>query len=363
MGGRGRAQTRSLSYGELWHETARLAEGLTSLGIGPGDAVGLLLPMVPEVVVALYACAAIGALAIPIFSGFSASAVASRLQDAQAVALITCDAFPRRGRPIPAKQTADAAVAASPTVRHVVVLRRLGVDVPFDAARDVWWDELVASEPGTFEPILVESEHPVLLCYTSGTTGRPKGAVHVHGGFLVKIAAEVAYQADFQPGERLHWVTDMGWIMGPWLVVGTHALGGTILLFDGAPDYPDASRVWQLAERHRLAFLGVSPTLIRAVKQHGDELLEGIDLSALRLFGSTGEPWNPEPYLWLFERVGGSSTARSSTSRAAPRSEPASWPRRTSCRTSRAPSAGRRSAWTSTSSTTTASRCAARSAS
>src|SRR3954452_11612506 len=297
--------TRTLTYAELWHETSRLAEGLSSLGIGRGDAVGILLPMVPEVVVALYACAAIGALAIPIFSGFSASAVASRLQDAKAVALITCDAFPRRTRPIPVKQTADAAVAASPSVRHVVVLRRLGVDAPFSAGRDVWWDELVAAEPGTLQPILVESEHPALLCYTSGTTGRPKGAVHVHGGFLVKIAAEVAYQADFQPGERLHWVTDMGWIMGPWLVVGTHALGGTILLFDGAPDYPDASRLWQLAERHRLAFLGVSPTLIRALKQHGDERLHGIDLGAVRLFGSTGEAWTPEPYLWLFETVGG----------------------------------------------------------
>jgi acetyl-CoA synthetase len=298
-------ETRELTYAELAHEVRRAAEGLASLGIGREDAVGLLLPMTPEVVIALYACCAVGALAIPIFSGFSAPAVAARLQDAGAVALMTCDAFPRRERPVVAKRTADEAAAASPTVRHVVVVRRLGAEIPWTEGRDHWWHELLDAQPGKLDPVPVSSEHPFMLAYTSGTTGRPKGAVHVHGGFLVKIASEVAYLADHRPGDRLHWVTDMGWIMGPWVTVGTHALGGCVMLYDGAPDHPDAARLWRLVERHGLTFLGVSPTLVRALEQHGETPLGGIDLSSLRLFGSTGEPWNPEPYLWLFDTVGG----------------------------------------------------------
>jgi acetyl-CoA synthetase len=144
-----------------------------------------------------------------------------------------------------------------------------------------------------------------MLAYTSGTTGRPKGAVHVHGGFIVKMASEGRYTGDLQPGDRIHWMTDIGWIMGPWLLANSHGLGLTAMLYDGAPDYPDAGRIWRLAERHRLTFLGVSPTLVRALRQAGDQLVDESDLSALRLFGSTGEPWNPDPWLWLFQRVGG----------------------------------------------------------
>jgi acetyl-CoA synthetase len=297
--------TRSLSYAELAREVARFAEGLEELGVRSGDAVALLMPMIPEVAIAYYATAAIGALVVPIFSGFSASAVASRLEDSRAVALITVDAFMRKGRPVAAKATADEAVARAPGVRTTVVVRLTGEPVAWQDARDVWWHELVDGKPGARRATPVGSEHPFMLAYTSGTTGRPKGAVHVHGGFLIKMASEGRYTGDLQPGDRIHWLTDMGWIMGPWLLANAHGLGLTALLYDGAPDYPDPGRIWRLAERHRLTFLGVSPTLVRALRQAGDEALDGVDLSALRLFGSTGEPWNPEPWLWLFERVGG----------------------------------------------------------
>ena len=297
--------TRSLTYEELAREVARCAEGLEAIGVRAGDAVALLMPMAPEVVIAYYAIAAIGALVVPIFSGFSASAVASRLEDSRAVALITVDAFMRRGRPVPAKAAADDAAARAPTVRNVIVVRHTGEPVTWQDGRDLWWHELLADRPGTRRATPVDSEHPFMLAYTSGTTGRPKGAVHVHGGFLVKMASEGRYTGDFQTGDRIHWMTDIGWIMGPWLLANSHGLGLTAMLFDGAPDFPDQGRIWRLAQRHRLTFLGVSPTLVRALRQGGDGLLDRVDLSALRLFGSTGEPWNPEPWLWLFERVGG----------------------------------------------------------
>jgi acetyl-CoA synthetase len=297
--------TRSWTYAELAYESARLAEGLAALGVGEGDAVALLLPMVPEAVAALYAVAALGALAVPIFSGFSAPAVASRLVDSGATVLITCDAYPRRGRPVAVKETADRAAADAPALRHVVVVRRLGTEISSQEGRDVWYHDLVADRPGVRRATQVESEHPVLLGYTSGTTGRPKGAVHVHAGLLVKFASETAYIGDLGQGDRVHWSTDLGWIMGPWLVLGVHALGGTVALLDGAPDFPDPGRLWQLVERHRLTFLGVSPTLVRALRQAGDEHHRNADLSTLREFGSTGEPWNPEPYHWLAGEVGG----------------------------------------------------------
>ncbi len=297
--------TRSLTYTELAREVARFAEGLEALGMKSGDAVALLMPMAPEVAIAYYAVAAIGALVVPIFSGFSASAVASRLEDSRAVAVITVDAFMRRGRPVPAKATADEAIARSPGVRHVVVVRHTGQPVEWQDGRDIWWHELVEGRPGTRRATPVDSEHPFMLAYTSGTTGRPKGAVHVHAGFLAKITTEGRYTCDFQAGDRIHWLTDIGWIMGPWLLANAHGLGLTALLYDGAPDYPDPGRIWRLAERHRLTFLGVSPTLVRALRQGGENPVGGVDLSALRQFGSTGEPWNPEPWMWLFDAVGG----------------------------------------------------------
>jgi acetyl-CoA synthetase len=301
-------EVRQLTYAELRREVDRIAAGLRSLGIRKGDPVAVFMPMVVEAVIAAYAIAKLGAIYMPIFSGFAPPAVAARLQDAEAKALITADGGLRRGAEALMKPAADEAVGDSPSVRHVVVLQRLGADVPMTPARDITWAELRVNgekaEPGGVEPEDTGSEDPLMIAYTSGTTGRPKGAVHVHGGFLVKMASETAYQTDLHPGEVLYWVTDMGWIMGPWEMVGAGAQGATVVLYEGAPDWPQPDRVWASVERHRVNLLGVSPTLIRALKPHGDEHHRKHDLSSLRVFGSTGEPWNPEPYRWLSEVVG-----------------------------------------------------------
>jgi acetyl-CoA synthetase len=298
--------TRTLTYAELRTLTDRFAAGLAARGVREGDAVGLFLPMIPETVAALLAVAKLGAFFLPIFSGYGAEAVALRLSDAGAVALITADGFTRRGKPVPMKETADAAVASVPSVHTVVVVPRLGRDdVPMKADRDLMLADLLAGVPDRFDAAVVDSEHPLLVAYTSGTTGRPKGSVHVHGGFLAKIAEEVAFQMDLRPGEKLFWLTDIGWIMGPWEIIGTLANGGALVLYDGAPDHPGPDRLWALVERHRVDILGVSPTLVRALMAHGDKPVAAHDLSSLRVLGSTGEPWNEAPWQWFFETVGG----------------------------------------------------------
>ncbi len=297
---------RSVTYAELQVMANRLAHALRELGVRKGDRVGIFMPMAPEIVAATLACAKLGAVYLPIFSGFAAEAVATRLQDADAKVLVTADGFPRRGAPVRMKETADQAVALSPSVEHVVVWRRLGRDeAPWDDRRDHWWDDLLGGQPPGFENERLDSEHPLFIAYTSGTTGKPKGSVHVHGGFLVKIASEVAFQADLHQDETLFWVTDLGWIMGPWEIVGAGALGATVFLFDGAPNHPAPDRIWDMIERHRISTLGISPTLVRALIPAGEEHVRKHDLSSLRILGSTGEPWNPDPYLWFFNEVGG----------------------------------------------------------
>jgi acetyl-CoA synthetase len=296
---------RRVTYRELRETADRLANGLASLGVGSGDAVGIYLPMTPEAVASVMASAKLGAVFLPIFSGFGADAVATRLADASARVLITADGFPRRGRIVGMKEVADEA-AASAAVEHVVVVDRSHRDdAPFDPSRDVRWDELLAGQPDRFETVELDPEHPLFVAYTSGTTGRPKGAVHVHGGFLVKVAEEVAYQTDVQRGDLLFWFADLGWIMGPWEIVGATALGATVFLFDGAPNHPGPDRIWSMVERLRITHLGVSPTLIRALIPAGEDVVRSHDLASLRILASTGEPWNPEPYRWFFDEVGG----------------------------------------------------------
>ncbi|HEX6262758.1 MAG TPA: AMP-binding protein [Actinomycetota bacterium] len=297
---------RSVTYRELREMADRLANGLASLGVGQRDAVGIFMPMAPETVAAVLACAKLGAVYLPIFSGYAADAVATRLRDADAKVLLTADGFPRRGTEVAMKEIADEAADVSPTVEKVVVWSRLGrSDLPWRADRDLRWEELTEKAAHSFETLSVDSEHPLFIAYTSGTTGRPKGSVHVHGGFTVKIAEEVAYQTDVQRGDVLFWVSDLGWIMGPWEITGAGALGATVFLYEGAPNHPEPDRIWDMVERHRITHLGISPTLIRALIPAGDEWVERHDLSSLRILGSTGEPWNPDPYLWFLEKVGG----------------------------------------------------------
>ncbi len=292
---------RSLTWLELSREVRRLAEALRRLGIGEGDAVGIFLPMAPEAAIASHACAHIGAVQVPIFSGFAGPAVSSRLADARAKAVLTADGSYRRGRLMPMKQVLDDALEETPTVEHVVVWRRAGVVCPMASGRDVWWDEIVADEPGSLDATQVESEAPYLIAYTSGTTGLPKGALHVQGGFLLSIVRETAYQADLRPGDRVLFSTDMGWIMGPWTVVGAMARGATIVFMEGAPDRPP-DRVWRIVADERVTMLGVSPTLVRALIPYGEP---HTDLSSLRAVVTTGEPWNRGPYDWLDEHVCG----------------------------------------------------------
>ena len=295
-------ETRTLTGAELRGLTDRIASGLAARGVTEGDAVGLFLPMRPETVAALFAVAKLGAVFLPIFSGYGSEAVAIRLQDARAVAVVTADGFFRRGKLVAMKETADAAVAQAPSVHTVLVVGNDRDDTPMRAGRDIRLDDLPEAR---FETRVVDSEHPLFVAYTSGTTGRPKGAVHVHAGFTVKVAEEVAFQTDLRKGERLFWLTDIGWIMGPWEIVGTLAAGGTLLLYDGAPDFPDAARLWSFVEGHRVNVLGVSPTLIRALMAHGDRPVRAHDLSSLRVLASTGEPWNEAPWRWYFEVIGG----------------------------------------------------------
>src|SRR3989454_6501573 len=295
----------SMTWRELSDAVFRLAEGLASLGIGAGDAVGIFLPMSPQVAIASHACAHLGAVQVPIFSGFAAPAISARLADAKAKALITADGSMRRGHVVPMKAIADEALESAPTVTHTVVWRRLGFeDVPMVIGRDRFWDELVDGTSGDLEAVQVDSEEPYLLAYTSGTTGRPKGALHVQGGFLASIAREAAYQSDIHAGDRVHFATDMGWIMGPWTVVGCGAVGATVVYAEGAPDFPP-DRLWKLVESERVTMLGVSPTLVRALIPKGDPQT---DMSTLKAICTTGEPWNRDPYHWLFEKVGGGNT-------------------------------------------------------
>ena len=297
--------TRTLTYAELSADVNRFANGLMELGIGPGDAVGVFMPMVPEAVIAAYTIAKIGAIYMPIFSGFGAPAISTRLDDAQAKVLITSDGFYRRGQKVPMKETADEAVASSPSVRHVVVFRRFpDMEVPV-GDRDVTWDATVGGMSTDLPAPEFDPETPFMIAYTSGTTGKPKGSVHVQGGFLVKIAQEVAYQLDVKPDDVLYWVTDMGWIMGPLEMVGTHAAGACVFMYEGAPNFPGPDRLWQMCAAHGVSILGVSPTLVRALMPAGEEAVRKHDLSKLRIMGSTGEPWNPEPYRWFHEVVGG----------------------------------------------------------
>jgi len=297
-------ETRSVTYGELEGEVNRLANALLSLDIRANDTVGIFLPMCAETVIATLAVTRIGAIYTPCFSGFGAQAVASRLQDCGAKLLITADGFHRRGQLVRMKQTADEAVAACPTVRHVLVLRRVGDEIPWSSGRDRWWHEAVAGQSSECAPLPVEADHPALIIYTSGTTGRPKGAVLTHGGFLIKTAHDFGYLFDVGESDRLFWLTDLGWLMGPMLITAALSLGATAVLFEGTPDSPQPDRLWALVERHRITIMGISPTAVRALMPHGAEWVERHDLSSLRILASTGEPWNPEPYRWLFEHVG-----------------------------------------------------------
>lgn len=294
---------RSWSYRELHREVAQLAGALSREGIGRGDTIGIYMPMSPEMAAVLYAAFKIGAICIPIFSGFAAGPLAARLSHAKAKILFTADGTLRRGNRVEIKRSADEAAAAIPSLRRMVVLPRLGIDVDWNAPRDRWYADFLAtgSEAAT---LAVDSETPALILYTSGTTGAPKGTVHTHGGCLAQIGKELAYHFDVKPSDRFFWLTDIGWMMGPWMIIGVHLQGGTVFLYEGAPNHPGPDRLWEMIDRHRITHLGISPTAIRVLIRGGTKAPARHDLSSLRILGSTGEAWDLESYLWFFEKIG-----------------------------------------------------------
>jgi acetyl-CoA synthetase len=308
---------RTFTYKELREEVNKMAAALRSLGLGKGDAIGVFMPMVPEIVIAMLAIIKIGAIFLPLFSGFGAAAIVSRLKDAEAKALFTAAGTYRRGKFCAMKPVADEAAVQTLTLKHLIVLQTESVgeavSFPFQTEREPnrfpyrthSWRELL-NQRSNFEHQTERTgaEDPMMIIYTSGTTGKPKGAVHTHCGFPIKSAQDMWQGLDLHPDETLFWMTDMGWMMGPWEVFGTLLLGATMMLYDGAPDFPGPDRVWSLIDRHKVTALGVSPTLIRALRRYGDEIVHRHDLSPLRKFASTGEPWNPDPWMWLFQNVG-----------------------------------------------------------
>ncbi len=293
-------EVREISYKELLEQVKYCAAGLRANGLNKGDAIGIHLPMMIETVVALLAIARIGAIAVPVFSGYGVEAISSRFNAVRARAIITCDEFPRRGKPFNAFEIAKEAWENCPTIKKKFVV-----------SRHKWGSfnklmELGQKKVKVFPSRKTWANDPLIILYTSGTTGKPKGIAHVHGGFPIKAAQDMAFGTDVSRGTRISWVTDLGWMMGPWLIYGALINGATMVCYDGSPDYPNPDRMWEFCAKHQVEILGISPTLVRGLATKGDDLPKKHDLSNLRAFASTGEPWNPEPWRWLFEVVGDS---------------------------------------------------------
>ena len=270
--------TRQYTYRQLRDEVNALSRGLMALGVQPGDRVGLFLPFTPEVAIALLAVSRIGAVALPLFSGFGPEPVQTRLQDAEARWLFVADGFPRRGKTVPMKEVADTALPTIDTVERVIVVERAGRGLTLNPQREIGYTDLL--QPGAFEPPAFDSDHPCMMIYTSGTTGKPKAAFHVHAGFPIKAAQDMYHLFDLKPSDTISWLTDIGWMMGPWLIMGGLILGATVFMYDGSPDYPAPDRLWTLVERHQITVLGITPTLIRALMREGDEYA---DLSLIHI--------------------------------------------------------------------------------
>jgi acetyl-CoA synthetase len=298
--------TRSLTYAQLRDEVARCANALQQLGVGKGDRVNIYLPMIPELPVAMLACARIGAIHSVVFAGFSSRALVDRIEDADARTLITADGAFRKGQTVPLKDNADAAMQQTSRIGACLVVQRTGEDVTMRDGRDHWYHELVGGQSTDCPPQAMDAEDPLYILYTSGTTGKPKGIVHTTGGYLTHVTATTRLVFDVKPDTDVYWcAADIGWVTGhSYIVYGPLANRVTSLLYEGAPDHPAPDRLWEMVARHRATILYTAPTAIRAFMKHGPELPAKHDLSSLRLLGTVGEPINPEAWTWYHQHVG-----------------------------------------------------------
>ena len=294
-----------VSFGELHKQANQVANALTALGVHPGDRVGIYMPMVPAVIASLYGCFKCGAIAVPIFSGFGVDATAARLEDAGCEVVIGGDGAYRRGSVIPLAETLTAAIDQAGCVEELIVYEHVGAELPPMSASVHRWEAVVGGAQMAFATLELPADHPSMLLYSSGTTGDPKGIVHTHAGALIQPGKEIYFNFDHQPDDVFFWVSDIGWMMGPWMLIGNHLFGGTIVMYEGAPDHPTAGRLLEVVDRHHVTVFGISPTAIRALRQEGDDWVRRSDLSSLRILGSTGEPWDVESWMWFFEEVGG----------------------------------------------------------
>ena len=299
-------QVRRITYGELYGDVNKFANVLKRLGVGRGDRVAIYLPMVPEVAVAMLACARIGAVHTVVFGGFSAESLRDRINDAGAKLLITADGGYRRGAIVPLKQNADDALQATPSIEHVVVLRRTGQTVTFKTGRDLWWTEVMRTAEPHCPPEAMDAEDPLFILYTSGTTGKPKGILHTTGGYLTQAYATTKWVFDLKDSDVFWCTADVGWVTGhSYVVYGPLALGVTEVMYEGAPDHPAKDRFWAICAKHGVTVFYTAPTAIRAFMKWGTELPARHNLSKLRLLGSVGEPINPEAWMWYQEHIGG----------------------------------------------------------
>jgi acetyl-CoA synthetase len=298
-------EERVITYRELLEEVSRFANGLKSLGVRRGDRVAIYLGMIPELPVAMLACARIGAPHSVVFGGFSSDSLRDRINDAQTKVLITSDGGYRRGSVVPMKANADEALAECPSIEHVVTVRRTGGDHPFTPGRDVWYHELIAEQPAECEPEHMDAEDPLYLLYTSGTTGKPKGIVHTTGGYMTQVAGSHRMIFDIHDDDVFWCAADIGWVTGhSYIVYGPLANHTTGIMYEGAPDWPDKDRFWSIVEKYKATILYTAPTAIRAFMRWGVEFPQKHDLSSLRLLGSVGEPINPEAWMWYWEFIG-----------------------------------------------------------
>jgi len=296
---------RTLTYRQLHQEVCRMANALTALGLKRGDRVAIYMPMVPEAAIAMLACARMGVIHTVIFGGFSSEAIKDRVNDCQARVIITADGGWRRGRIVELKGNVDRALAGTPTVEHVVVLKRTGHDVQMVEGRDCWWHDVVAAQPPTHKPRAFASENPLFILYTSGSTGKPKGVLHTSAGYLLQVHLTMKYVFDLKEEDVFFCTADVGWVTGhSYVVYGPLSAGATILMYEGAPNHPEPDRFWALVDRHNVTILYTAPTAIRAFMRWGDAYVKRHRLDSLRLLGSVGEPINPEAWMWYHTVVG-----------------------------------------------------------